>query len=347
MLIGEVAELSGVSARMLRHYDSLGLVTPSERTSGGYRSYSAADLDRLFHVEGLRSLGLSLADIAAALDTPGFEPAAMVDRLMADTRERIARDRELLGRLDRVRAGEPSTWADVLRTIALMRGLAAAEPSTRQRVALTAGAQRGDLATLAEAMLVEPQVNVADTLIWALARSGDDAVPLLAAALTAPDADRRRRAVHALRKFNTPAALNALATQTANPDPAVAARAVLARGSLGDADAIPALVALIREGRDDVEAADTLATLAAPDTEQPDPTGNRPASPGRADAVARAIAAALEAAEGPEAADARRRLASALADIPGPQAAGLLRRLTTDPDPGVAAIAHFLLARTS
>lgn len=331
MLIGEVAERSGVSARMLRHYDSLGLVTPSERTAGGYRSYSAADLDRLFHVEGLRSLGLSLADIAAALDTPGFEPAAMVDRLLADTRERIARDRELLGRLDRVRAGEPSTWADVLRTIALMRGLAAAEPSTRQRVALTAGAQRGDLAPLVEAMLVEPQVNVADTLIWALARLGDDAVPLLAEALTSPDADRRRRAVHALRKFDTPAALTALAAQTTNPDPAVAARAVLARGALGDADAIPALITLIGEGRDDVEAADLLATLAGL------PADADPAAPA-ADAIAGTIAAALAGAD----AAARRRLVAALADIPGPRATETLDRLAADPDPGVVATARFL-----
>ena len=52
MLIGEVAERSGVSARMLRHYDSLGLVSPSERTSGGYRSYSEADLD-LFALRAL------------------------------------------------------------------------------------------------------------------------------------------------------------------------------------------------------------------------------------------------------------------------------------------------------
>ena len=39
MLIGDVARFSGVSARMLRHYEALGLVRPTGRTSAGYRDY--------------------------------------------------------------------------------------------------------------------------------------------------------------------------------------------------------------------------------------------------------------------------------------------------------------------
>ncbi|NUT51024.1 MAG: MerR family DNA-binding transcriptional regulator, partial [Saccharothrix sp.] len=60
MLSGDVSRHSGVSTRMLRHYDALGLVRPTGRTVGGYREYSAEDVRRIFHVEGLRSLGLSL-----------------------------------------------------------------------------------------------------------------------------------------------------------------------------------------------------------------------------------------------------------------------------------------------
>ena len=47
MLIGEVARRSGVSTRMLRHYDALGLVRPTGRTIGGYREYSEADIRRM------------------------------------------------------------------------------------------------------------------------------------------------------------------------------------------------------------------------------------------------------------------------------------------------------------
>ena len=48
MLIGEVARRSGVSTRMLRHYDALGLVRPTGRTVGGYREYSAEDIRGIF-----------------------------------------------------------------------------------------------------------------------------------------------------------------------------------------------------------------------------------------------------------------------------------------------------------
>ena len=82
MLIGEVAQRSGISARMLRHYDRIGLVSPSERTTGGYREYSESDIRRLFHVEGLRSLGLSLAQIADVIDDRAFDPAVMVENVI-------------------------------------------------------------------------------------------------------------------------------------------------------------------------------------------------------------------------------------------------------------------------
>ncbi|WP_280488371.1 MerR family transcriptional regulator, partial [Nocardia farcinica] len=104
MLIGEVARRSGVSARMLRHYDALGLVRPTGRTVGGYREYSPADIRRIFHVEGLRTLGLSLSQIARALDDPGFAPATLVGDLIRKTEERLHREQELL---DRLRRGGP------------------------------------------------------------------------------------------------------------------------------------------------------------------------------------------------------------------------------------------------
>jgi DNA-binding transcriptional MerR regulator len=90
VLIGEVSARSGISARMLRHYDRIGLVSPTGRTRGGYREYSSDDVRRLFHVEALRSLGLGLQEVADALDDLSFDPADVVDRLLARTRERLA-----------------------------------------------------------------------------------------------------------------------------------------------------------------------------------------------------------------------------------------------------------------
>ena len=93
VLIGDVARRSGVSARMLRHYDSLGLVRPTGRTGAGYREYSSEDIRRIFHIESLRSLGLSLREVGRALDDPGFTPSELVDDLIRpDARTHRGRD---------------------------------------------------------------------------------------------------------------------------------------------------------------------------------------------------------------------------------------------------------------
>jgi len=66
MEIGEVAEYLGVSARTLRHYDKIGLVTPA--FVGGKRAYTLEQIDFLKIVLLLRDLGLSISDIATIND---------------------------------------------------------------------------------------------------------------------------------------------------------------------------------------------------------------------------------------------------------------------------------------
>ena len=174
MLIGEVARRSGVSARMLRHYESLGLVRPTGRTGAGYREYSGEDIRRIFHIESLRSLGLSLREVGRALDDPGFTPSALVDDLIRQTRERIAAETELLTRLRRIDAAEPAGWEDVLRVVALLQALGSESAGKRQRAALSSVEEVPvPVEALVEAALSETDPNVAGALRWALARSGD------------------------------------------------------------------------------------------------------------------------------------------------------------------------------
>jgi len=67
--IGEFSRLSRVSVRMLRHYDQLGLLTPSQTDRfTNYRYYSAEQLPRLNRILALRDLGFSLEQIAGMLD---------------------------------------------------------------------------------------------------------------------------------------------------------------------------------------------------------------------------------------------------------------------------------------
>ena len=62
--IGVAARLSNVSAKMVRHYESLGLLSPVARTDSGYRQYGEADVRTLQFIKRGRELGFSMAEIA-------------------------------------------------------------------------------------------------------------------------------------------------------------------------------------------------------------------------------------------------------------------------------------------
>lgn len=66
--IGEAARQSGVSAKMLRHYEQIGLIEPATRSDAGYRLYSGAAISTLAFIRHARDLGFSTAQIADLLD---------------------------------------------------------------------------------------------------------------------------------------------------------------------------------------------------------------------------------------------------------------------------------------
>lgn len=67
MNIGEAAAATGVSAKMIRHYESISLIKPALRTESGYRVYSEADIHSLRFIRHARDLGFALEDIDALL----------------------------------------------------------------------------------------------------------------------------------------------------------------------------------------------------------------------------------------------------------------------------------------
>jgi Cu(I)-responsive transcriptional regulator len=65
--IGEAAERSGVSAKMIRYYESIGLIRPAARSEGNYRTYDPGAVQRLRFIARARELGFSTEEIARLL----------------------------------------------------------------------------------------------------------------------------------------------------------------------------------------------------------------------------------------------------------------------------------------
>ena len=94
---GELARRAGISPRTLRHYDQIGLLTPTRTSGSGLRYYDAWAVARLQRILLLRETGMSLAGIAELLDgeTEGQEDEALEEQIRRLHRERDALDRRL------------------------------------------------------------------------------------------------------------------------------------------------------------------------------------------------------------------------------------------------------------
>jgi DNA-binding transcriptional MerR regulator len=101
--IGQLAETTGLTVRAIRHYESVGLLTPAGRSESGYRLYRAEEAERLYAVVLLRQFGFSLGEIGAVLDDDGADLAELVRRHLVELEERSARLGELRVHLRRLK----------------------------------------------------------------------------------------------------------------------------------------------------------------------------------------------------------------------------------------------------
>jgi DNA-binding transcriptional MerR regulator len=122
--IAQVARMSGVTARTLRHYDDVGLLKPDHVGANGYRYYEEPQLLRLQQILVLRELGLALSDIAAALDSEPDTLAALRRqhaRLIVE-RDRLSRVAETVRRTIVELEGKPEMSVHINRPENLFEG---------------------------------------------------------------------------------------------------------------------------------------------------------------------------------------------------------------------------------
>ena len=127
MNIGQAARRSGLSAKMIRYYETIGLLRPATRSDSGYRVYREQDLDSLGFIKRSRDLGFSLDEVGQLLRLwqDGDRASADVKRLATqhidDLNRRIE---ELVGLRDTLDRLVTSCQGDARSDCPILEGLA-------------------------------------------------------------------------------------------------------------------------------------------------------------------------------------------------------------------------------
>lgn len=106
MRIGEAAIRSGVNAKMIRHYEAIGLLPRGPRHANDYRDYGDSEVHELRFIRRARDLGFSLAEIATLLDLwrdkgrQSADARSLAQRHLADVKRRIEALRAIAATLE-------------------------------------------------------------------------------------------------------------------------------------------------------------------------------------------------------------------------------------------------------
>lgn len=106
MNIGDAANRSGVSAKMIRYYERIGLIPTASRTASGYREYEPRDVHMLRFIARARDLGFSVAEITELLDLwrdkdrRSADVKALAQERVRDLRHKIAHLQDMADTLE-------------------------------------------------------------------------------------------------------------------------------------------------------------------------------------------------------------------------------------------------------
>lgn len=126
MNIGDASARSGVSAKMIRYYEQIGLIPPARRTASGYRDYVEADIHMLRFIARARDLGFPVAEIKDLLDLwrdtgrRSADVKALAQARVRELRQKIAHLQEMATTLEdlaRSCAGSDRPDCPILRSL--------------------------------------------------------------------------------------------------------------------------------------------------------------------------------------------------------------------------------------
>jgi len=180
--IGQLAAATGLTVRTLHYYEEIGLLVASHRTAAGHRTYTDADVERLYRICLLRRLGLPLGEIAQALDEPAWNLRGAMTRHLGEVERRLEAEARLRGRLARLSTalgdGTDPRGEDLL---ALMEEMTMLETTVQRRIQLLVyadiqaaydylirvfGLGPGELTRDDNGTIVHGEVQAGDGVVW-------------------------------------------------------------------------------------------------------------------------------------------------------------------------------------
>jgi MerR family copper efflux transcriptional regulator len=137
MNIGQASKASGVSAKMIRYYESIGLIPAAERTAAGYRVYTPSDISTLQFIRRARTLGFSIERIQLLVGLwhdKGRASAEVKNIALAHVGELRAKIAELMAMSDTLQELADNCNGDHRPDCPILRDLAAGkQPSAGER----------------------------------------------------------------------------------------------------------------------------------------------------------------------------------------------------------------------
>ncbi len=127
MRIGEASRQSGVSAKMIRYYESIGLLSPAQRRNNDYRDFDSDDIHTLRFIHRARSLGFAMDEISKLIglwrnkDRSSREVKVITETHITDLKSRIAAMQEMVNTLEHLAC---TCHGDDRPTCPILEGLA-------------------------------------------------------------------------------------------------------------------------------------------------------------------------------------------------------------------------------